>query len=167
MDHPVLGNESGERARAEIQESVSALARMIDRPVTAFAYPNGTEGFDFGPREQDFLREAGVRIAFSTDPGFVGRGPIAYAVPRGGCPSLEGEPESRTVARLLLLPGGSGSSRLRARSRPTEAEERARIRALSPALQAPLTVAPGGAPDCDERPGVDRAHRQRSDPRSP
>jgi peptidoglycan/xylan/chitin deacetylase (PgdA/CDA1 family) len=135
MDHPVLGNESGERARAEIQESVAALERMIDRPVTSFAYPNGTEGFDFGPREQDLLRGAGVQIAFSTDPGFVGQRTNPYAVPRGGCPSLEGEPESRTLSRLLLLPVWQHLSRLRARSRPTEAEERARIRALSPGLQ--------------------------------
>jgi peptidoglycan/xylan/chitin deacetylase (PgdA/CDA1 family) len=136
MDHPVLGNESEERARAEIQESVASLARMIDRPVTAFAYPNGTEGFDFGQREQNILRGAGVQIAFSTDPGFVGQRTNAYAVPRGGCPGLEGEPESRTASRLLLLPVWSRLSRLRARSRPTEAEERARIRALSPLLQA-------------------------------
>lgn len=136
MDHPVLGNESDDRARVEIEGSVAALASMIGMPVTSFAYPNGTEGFDYGRREQDVLRGAGVKIAFGTDPGFVGPRTNAYAVPRGGCPSLEGEPESRTAMRVLLLPVWQRLTRLRAPARPTEAEERTRIRALSPALQA-------------------------------
>ncbi|MGQ0736169.1 MAG: polysaccharide deacetylase family protein [Acidobacteriota bacterium] len=128
LDHPVLSNETDDRARREIQGSVADLARMLGRPVTAFAYPNGTEGFDFGAREQALLRDAGVRLAFSTDPGFLGPRTPPLAIPRGGCPSLAGEPQARTAARLLLLPVWRALSRVASRGRRSEAQERESIR---------------------------------------
>jgi peptidoglycan/xylan/chitin deacetylase (PgdA/CDA1 family)/SAM-dependent methyltransferase len=127
-DHPVLGNETDARVHAEITGSVSDLADLIGQPVVAFAYPNGTEGFDFGPREQAFLREAGVRLAVSTDPGFFNTRTNPLAIPRGGCPSLEGESDLKIAARLVLLPIWPQLGRLMSPGRQSEAEERGTIR---------------------------------------
>ena len=128
MDHPVLGNETDARAREEIERSVVEVSRMIDAPVAAFAYPNGTETIDFGAREQHVLRGAGVRLAFSTDPGFFGAATNPLAIPRGGCPRLEGEPEFRTAARLVLLPALAWLNRQAFAGRRSEPAERRAIR---------------------------------------
>jgi peptidoglycan/xylan/chitin deacetylase (PgdA/CDA1 family) len=103
-DHPVLANETRERSQREIGESVELLRQMLGRPVSAFAYPNGTEGLDFGERERQMLREVGVTAAFSTDVGFFGVRSNPLAIPRGGCPSLDGEPAWKRAARVALLP---------------------------------------------------------------
>ncbi len=124
-DHPVLANESDARSRHEIQASVAELSDLINRPVRTFAYPNGTAGLDFGPRERLFLGEAGVTVAFSTDVGFFGASTDPLAIRRGGCPSLEGERPLKTAARLALLPVWDRLSQ-----RGTEAEERRAIVSL-------------------------------------
>lgn len=140
-DHPVLGNETSARARAEIEGSVRDLSAMLGQAVTAFAYPNGIEGVDFGPREQSYLRDAGITLAVGTDPGFFSARTDALAIPRGGCPSLEGESDLRIAARLALLPVWHRLGRLMAPGRRSEAEERAAIkRAVS--LPAPPIPAP-------------------------
>lgn len=124
IDHPVLANESAERSRLEIHESVDELSEMLNRPVTAFAYPNGTEGLDFGPREEAFLADAGVRVAVTTDVGFFGGATRPLAISRGGCPSLAPESAWVTTARLALLPLWDRLS-----SRTSQAAERRTIAA--------------------------------------
>lgn len=104
MNHPVLSNESDVDARYEIQGSVTELSEMFNRPVRYFAYPNGLPELDFGPREQQILREAGVSVAFSSAEDFVGHKTDPMSVPRGGCPRLAAESAMRMVGRLVLLP---------------------------------------------------------------
>lgn len=123
-DHPVLANETDERSREEILSSVRELTDLIGRPIQTFAYPNGTEGLDFGPREVRYLQEAGVTVAFATDVGFFGPSTNPLAVARGGCPALEGESGLKTRARLALLPLWDRLSR-----RATQAGERRAIAA--------------------------------------
>jgi peptidoglycan/xylan/chitin deacetylase (PgdA/CDA1 family) len=127
IDHPVLGNETDERAAAEIRGSVAALSEMVSRPVIAFAYPNGTEGLDFGAREQKLVGGAGVRLAFSTDVGFFHSGTNRLAIPRGGCPSLQGESRIWTTGRLMFL---SVWDRVRQILHPTHRSEAAERRAI-------------------------------------
>lgn len=102
MRHPVLANESDERARWEIEESVAELSDMLGRAVDTFAYPNGTEGLDFAGREQRVLRESGVRVAMSTDAGVCDSRTNPLAVPRGGYPGLGKESAARMTARVLF-----------------------------------------------------------------
>ena len=71
MMHPILHNESDERAKLEIEQSVRELSEILGKPVTTFAYPNGEYGLDFTEREMDYCKEAGIEMAFSTNPGIV------------------------------------------------------------------------------------------------
>jgi len=130
MSHPVLANESDARARWEIQQSVAELSDMIGRPVTTFAYPNGTEGLDFTEREQRVLRESGVTVAVSTDAGVCGPRTNPFAVPRGGCPSLEGESVARMTFRLLFPSLYERVRRLAGRPDVAGSEQRRAIYAL-------------------------------------
>lgn len=134
MTHPVLANEKPGRAAWEVEESVAALSALLDRKVTAFAYPNGTE-LDFGPREQDALERAGVTLAFTMIPGFVSGECHPLAVPRGGCPNVEGESAILTAARLVCLPWWDRFREATGR-RSSERLERLAIRAFPPSAVA-------------------------------
>lgn len=69
MTHPVLARENAERSRQEIQQSVLQLSEMLQTPVTAFAYPNGLRGMDFTQREINYVRQCGIKAAFTVNPG--------------------------------------------------------------------------------------------------
>lgn len=84
LTHPILANETAERAEREISESVALLREMLERPVESFAYPNGLPWLDFGAREIEAVRKSGVRCAYSVRPGTFGRGNDAFAIPRVG-----------------------------------------------------------------------------------
>ena len=60
-----------EQAKNEILGSWRALQANIANPVPVFCYPSGREGIDFGDREQDIVKEAGLIGALSADPGYV------------------------------------------------------------------------------------------------
>lgn len=128
INHPVLANETDAQAEYEIVESVRRLREMLGHTVTRFAYPNGTEGLDFTAREQRMLQAAGVNAAVTTDVGFVPRALNRWALPRGGCPSLQGEAWAVRAARLAFLPFWNGARQLGRRA-ASQAEERRAIRA--------------------------------------
>lgn len=65
MNHPILANEPDETAEYEITESVRLLSEMLNREVDTFAYPNGSPGLDFGQREINIAKRAGIRFGFS------------------------------------------------------------------------------------------------------
>ena len=71
MTHPILGLEDAERSRKEILDSVEKLSDLLGKQVTNFAYPNGMERVDYGEREMNFAKEAGIEMAFSVDPGLI------------------------------------------------------------------------------------------------
>lgn len=102
LSHPILANETGEKARQEIAGSVAALQALLGRPVTVFAYPNGARGLDFGAREQALLHECGVKLAFATDSGFWSAATDPLAIPRT---ALSGDESSGEIlARLAAVP---------------------------------------------------------------
>lgn len=84
LTHPILAAEPAERSAHEIKDSVARLSALLDREVRAFAYPNGLYGPDFGRREMDCAREAGIRAAFSVDPGVLTGKTDPLAIPRIG-----------------------------------------------------------------------------------
>ena len=43
-NNQILTRATREEARREIETSVAAVARLVERPSRAFAYPNGTAG---------------------------------------------------------------------------------------------------------------------------
>lgn len=84
MNHPILKNEDDETARKEILDSIEELQEMLQEEVRYFAYPNGIPGFDFGKREMDILKEAGIKLAFSTESKHFSQEDNPLSVPRRG-----------------------------------------------------------------------------------
>lgn len=71
QSHPILAQVSDEQAKSEIIGSWQALQANIANPVPVFCYPSGREGVDFGTREQELVKQAGLIGALSADPGYV------------------------------------------------------------------------------------------------
>jgi len=71
QSHPILAQVSDEQARQEIIGSWKSLQPNISNPVPIFCYPSGREGIDFGAREQEIVKQAGLIAALSADPGYV------------------------------------------------------------------------------------------------
>jgi peptidoglycan/xylan/chitin deacetylase (PgdA/CDA1 family) len=69
--HPILAQISVEEAKNEIVGSWRALQANMANPVPIFCYPSGREGVDFGAREQELVKQAGLIGALSADPGYV------------------------------------------------------------------------------------------------
>lgn len=117
MTHPILLNEDAERSKYEICESIRELSDMLQLPVTTFAYPNGLFGLDFCDREMEYCKEAGIKMAFSTNPGYVKEGITnLMSIPRIGntkrlklgklgllIPSISKQNKDRKELKKLLL----------------------------------------------------------------
>ncbi len=91
VTHPILARTDDAQARMEIETSWRRLQLEAAAPVPIFAYPNGQYG-DFGDREFDVLRSAGLHGAVTGVAGFVTprryhSGSGAYCVPRFPFPS--------------------------------------------------------------------------------
>src|SRR6185503_21289778 len=66
--HVILKWLSTTERRAEIEGSISAVEKLIDRPCRLFAYPNGQRG-DYDQECIDFLTAAGIRAAVTAIAG--------------------------------------------------------------------------------------------------
>lgn len=85
MTHPVLHNEDSKRSKDEIIDSVLELTRMLGKDINTFAYPNGIFGLDYSDREMEYCKDAGISMAFSTNPGYVKKGKTnTMGIPRIG-----------------------------------------------------------------------------------
>lgn len=84
MIHPILSKESFERSHSEIINSVDRLSEILNKKVTSFAYPNGLDGVDYTERDMIFVREAGIDMAFSVNPGIVSPKTDPLSIPRWG-----------------------------------------------------------------------------------
>src|SRR5690606_8228837 len=80
--HPILSNETPERSKAEIIQSVEHLTRITGKQVIYFAYPNGLPDLDFGERELRSLEEAGIQLAFTCEYSFFSNKHHALRIPR-------------------------------------------------------------------------------------
>lgn len=84
MTHPILASVDAERSKNEITNSVLRLSELLNKEVRTFAYPNGLKNLDFGEREMTTVKKAGIKMAFSVDPGVVSRSVNPMAIPRVG-----------------------------------------------------------------------------------
>ena len=84
VNHPILAVLSEQEARAEIVDGKRRLEEISGAPVTLFAYPNGKPGQDYGPRDVQFVKEAGFTAAVSTIGGVANRGSDIFQLPRFG-----------------------------------------------------------------------------------
>jgi peptidoglycan/xylan/chitin deacetylase (PgdA/CDA1 family) len=64
--HVILSGMSSEAARDEIASNKSKLSRLIDKPLTSFAYPNGKPGIDYHDDHTNMVKALGFRNAVST-----------------------------------------------------------------------------------------------------
>ena len=67
MNHPILRNEDDANSKYEIDESVWGLSTLLNREIRYFAYPNGIPLLDFTEREEGYLRNTGVELAFAAE----------------------------------------------------------------------------------------------------
>lgn len=84
LNHPILANESDVVAEYEIKESIRQLEVLLGKPVKYFAYPNGTSELDYTIREMNILQDMGMRLAFTTNPGYVRHQRSKYEINRVG-----------------------------------------------------------------------------------
>jgi peptidoglycan/xylan/chitin deacetylase (PgdA/CDA1 family) len=84
QNHPILANEKDSVSEYEIQSSIKELGDMFGKEIKYFAYPNGIPGLDFGSREIELLKQAGVRMAFSTHVKHFSLKDNVFSIPRNG-----------------------------------------------------------------------------------
>lgn len=88
--HRILSRLSGDAEAAnEIVRSWGVLRRQLSNPAPIFCYPTG-RWVDFGLRETELLRAAGIRAAVAAEDGPVGRAQLAhtpYALCRTSLPA--------------------------------------------------------------------------------
>lgn len=97
--HPILPNCTYEEAQQDIATGKSKLESWLNRPITAFAYPNG----DFGEREIKILEGLGFSLGFANKPSYIEPRHLehAYKLPRIGF--LEGASSIENQCRMLGL----------------------------------------------------------------
>ncbi len=102
MSHPILSRCDDARASYEVAESVRRVNENLSAPANIFCYPNGKLG-DFGIREFQAVRAAGVRAALTSEPGLLR--PRGYQPPpdswRLEIPRFAYDERAGGVARLL------------------------------------------------------------------
>jgi peptidoglycan/xylan/chitin deacetylase (PgdA/CDA1 family) len=111
VTHPAFSDLSAEEARAEISGSVSAIERELGERVTAFAYPYGKEDF-IDTSTAQWLRECGIRWAFTTENGWNGPETDPMALRRNG---MRDVPAFVLAARMSGIFEHPMLSRLRSR----------------------------------------------------
>ncbi|MFO8155711.1 MAG: polysaccharide deacetylase family protein [Thiohalospira sp.] len=82
LTHPILARLPREAAFHEMRAGKEALERLLERPVTLFAYPNGRPGKDYSPEHVAMARDLGFEAACSTAWGTARRDSDPYQLPR-------------------------------------------------------------------------------------
>jgi peptidoglycan/xylan/chitin deacetylase (PgdA/CDA1 family) len=82
MDHPILAKIDADEALAQIAQSRQWVEDVTGRAPTAFAYPNGRPGRDYGPEHVAMVAKVGFEIAVSTAWGCAVRGSSMLELPR-------------------------------------------------------------------------------------
>jgi peptidoglycan/xylan/chitin deacetylase (PgdA/CDA1 family) len=81
MSHRSVTSLTNAELVDELAGSKKAIEDITGRAVTSFAYPFGTLR-DFGPREADALRQAGYRLAYTSQHGALAAGQDPMMLPR-------------------------------------------------------------------------------------
>jgi len=89
LNHPVLKNENDNTIRTEIKQSINELSDLLNHEINYFVYPNGIPSIDFTEREEDYLRNIGIRMAFTTQAGNLTPGNNLMRIPRFGLADTE------------------------------------------------------------------------------
>lgn len=82
VTHPILSRCEPEQAYHEIASAREDLEARIRGKVSAFAYPNGRPGKDFGAEHVAMVQRAGYAHALTTHRGFVSADTPPFQIPR-------------------------------------------------------------------------------------
>lgn len=82
VTHPILSRCTEKQAYEEIAGAREQLESLIRGKVSAFAYPNGTPGKDFGAEHIEMVRRAGYRFAVTTHKGYACADTPLMQIPR-------------------------------------------------------------------------------------
>jgi peptidoglycan/xylan/chitin deacetylase (PgdA/CDA1 family) len=88
--HRILSCLPDDDARREIDTSISRVRAELGETPRVFAYPTGRDS-DFGLREQQLVRDAGLVCAVSTAPRTATPDENAFAMPRFSLPESEAD----------------------------------------------------------------------------
>ena len=84
LNHPILKNETAERSKIEIVDSINELEEIVNHEIKYFAYPNGIPFLDFDEREFEYLNSKKIRLAFSTESRNFSKESNLLSIPRFG-----------------------------------------------------------------------------------
>ena len=82
VTHPVLTSVGNDRALSELAEGKRCLERIVGKPVSSFAYPNGRPTRDYGSQHVVMAKEVGFERAVTTAAGVAVRSTDAFQLPR-------------------------------------------------------------------------------------
>lgn len=82
VTHPILNRCTPRQAYEEIAGAREQLEHLVGGKVTAFAYPNGLPGKDFGSEHIEMVRRAGYRFAVTTQRGVASADTPLMQIPR-------------------------------------------------------------------------------------
>ena len=61
------------------------MSELTNEKSTLFAYPNGIPGLDYTSREITYLKEIGIKTAFSMNPAHLSKNANLHELPRIAC----------------------------------------------------------------------------------
>jgi peptidoglycan/xylan/chitin deacetylase (PgdA/CDA1 family) len=99
MTHPVLADLSVAMQREEVIQSKACLERILNRPVTSFAYPHGS----YTEETISLVKEAGFTSACSSDTAMVSCHADPFRLPRFSMRDWNGDGFYRWLKELINL----------------------------------------------------------------
>jgi hypothetical protein len=97
VTHPLLAHLPAAGQEAEIRESKATLEALLEGPVVAFSYPNGSATAE----TEVLVKEAGFALACTSDEDVVRRDSNPYHLPRFWVPDWDGATFGRWLERWL------------------------------------------------------------------
>lgn len=98
VNHPVLTSLSEGSQRREIEQSKQFLETLLDEPISAFSYPNGSGD----EMTRQLVRAAGFTLACNSFNGVARPGSELFNLPRFWVPDQSGKDFSRWLRRWLV-----------------------------------------------------------------
>lgn len=97
VHHPALSHQCDKVQRDEIEKSKLEIEGLIEKPVTAFAYPHG----NFNNQSKMIVENAGFKQAFTTENGSVRINNDWYSLPRMWVKDWNGEEFKHHLSHLF------------------------------------------------------------------
>ncbi len=101
VTHPSLASHRAELQAEEIASGRAALERILDRPVTTFAYPFGRPRIDVTPATARIARQAGITAACTVDAREIRGRCDPLAIRRWMVPNVDGATFERMLYERL------------------------------------------------------------------